>query len=321
MDTATAREIRKLQQRIGRVEPKAPGEGASGSGTVSSVAMTVPAEFSVAGSPITTSGTLAVSKANQNANLVWAGPTSGAAAAPSFRALVIADILDILQTGAAGVTFEDFHNIPATSAQGGTGLAFTQNTSGSSTGVTQVAPPDDASLGVIQLSTGTTGIGRAGIFSYNVSPGLSLRLGGAALDITWRVQVPTLPDGTESYGFAFGLIDAVNNSHTDGVYIFLSNASANFRYITRSNSVETNTDSGLAAAGATWYKGRIQINAAGSSVTFTIDGGSSQTVTTNIPTGSGREVGIGAVMEKTSGTTTRTAYLDFCRFAWSGVSR
>lgn len=35
MDTITAREIRKLQQRIGRVEPKAPGEGASSGGNVS----------------------------------------------------------------------------------------------------------------------------------------------------------------------------------------------------------------------------------------------------------------------------------------------
>jgi len=61
-------------------------------GTVTSVALSVPAEFSVAGSPVTTTGTLAVSKANQNANLVYAGPSSGGAAAPTFRALVAADV-------------------------------------------------------------------------------------------------------------------------------------------------------------------------------------------------------------------------------------
>jgi len=38
--------------------------GGSGSGTVTSVALTVPSEFSVAGSPVTTSGTLAVTWAN-----------------------------------------------------------------------------------------------------------------------------------------------------------------------------------------------------------------------------------------------------------------
>lgn len=62
-----------------------------GTGTVTSVALTVPAEFSVSGSPVTTAGTLAITKANESANTVWAGPTSGAAAAPAFRALTSVD--------------------------------------------------------------------------------------------------------------------------------------------------------------------------------------------------------------------------------------
>lgn len=64
---------------------------ASGSGTVTSVALSAPAEFSVSGSPITSSGTLAISKAAQAANSVWAGPISGPAAEPSFRALTLQD--------------------------------------------------------------------------------------------------------------------------------------------------------------------------------------------------------------------------------------
>lgn len=62
------------------------------SGTVTSVAVTAPSEFSVSGSPITTSGTIALTKATQTANTVWAGPTTGAAAQPAFRALVAADL-------------------------------------------------------------------------------------------------------------------------------------------------------------------------------------------------------------------------------------
>ena len=61
-------------------------------GTVTSVALTVPNIFTVTGSPITTSGTLAVSLATQSANLVFAGPGSGSAAAPTFRSLVASDI-------------------------------------------------------------------------------------------------------------------------------------------------------------------------------------------------------------------------------------
>lgn len=63
----------------------------NGAGSVSSVALSMPSEFSVSGSPVTTTGTFTVTKANQSANTVFAGPTSGGAAAPTFRALVEAD--------------------------------------------------------------------------------------------------------------------------------------------------------------------------------------------------------------------------------------
>jgi len=61
-------------------------------GTVTSVAMTVPSFLSVSGSPITGSGTLAVTLANQSAKTFLAGPTSGSAAAPTFRAIAMADL-------------------------------------------------------------------------------------------------------------------------------------------------------------------------------------------------------------------------------------
>jgi len=63
-----------------------------GAGSVTSVGLSMPAEFSVAGSPVSTSGTLAVTKANATANTVWSGPTTGGPAAPTFRALVAADL-------------------------------------------------------------------------------------------------------------------------------------------------------------------------------------------------------------------------------------
>ncbi len=65
---------------------------AAAPGTVTSVALTLPAIFSVTGSPVTTAGTLAATLASQSANLVWAGPTTGSAAAPTFRSLVAADL-------------------------------------------------------------------------------------------------------------------------------------------------------------------------------------------------------------------------------------
>ena len=63
-----------------------------GSGSVTSVALSLPSIFSVSGSPVTTSGTLTGTLTTQTANTVFAGPSTGSAATPTFRALVSADI-------------------------------------------------------------------------------------------------------------------------------------------------------------------------------------------------------------------------------------
>lgn len=64
----------------------------AGSGTVTSVAISGPSIVSWSGSPITTSGTLTGTLASQSANTVFAGPSTGSPAAPTFRALVAADL-------------------------------------------------------------------------------------------------------------------------------------------------------------------------------------------------------------------------------------
>ena len=62
------------------------------SGTVTSVGLSLPSQFTVTNSPVTSSGTLTGSWNTQTANYVLAGPTTGAAAVPTFRALVSGDI-------------------------------------------------------------------------------------------------------------------------------------------------------------------------------------------------------------------------------------
>jgi hypothetical protein len=74
------------------------------SGTVTSVQLAVPAEFTVSGGPITSFGTITIGKANESANLVFAGPTTGAPAAPSFRSLVAADIPNIAESQVTNLT-------------------------------------------------------------------------------------------------------------------------------------------------------------------------------------------------------------------------
>lgn len=62
-----------------------------GSGSVTSVDLALPAIFTVTGGPVTTTGTLTGTLATQTANTFFRGPTTGAAAAPTFGVLVDAD--------------------------------------------------------------------------------------------------------------------------------------------------------------------------------------------------------------------------------------
>jgi hypothetical protein len=110
---------------------------ATGGGTITTVGLSMPAEFSVAGSPLTGSGgTLAVTKATQLPNLVYAGPSSGSASAPTFRALVSADIpagivlLSNIQQIPATTIVANPTGVPAspTTVTLGAGLAFSGTT-------------------------------------------------------------------------------------------------------------------------------------------------------------------------------------------------
>ena len=65
--------------------------GTNGGGTVTSVALSLPAFIAVSGSPVTGSGTLTGTLATQTANFGFWGPASGSDAAPTFRAQVCAD--------------------------------------------------------------------------------------------------------------------------------------------------------------------------------------------------------------------------------------
>lgn len=65
--------------------------GGGGGGTVESVGLSLPSEFSISGSPVTTTGTLTGSWESQSGNQVFASP-SGSSGVPEFRPLVNADI-------------------------------------------------------------------------------------------------------------------------------------------------------------------------------------------------------------------------------------
>lgn len=66
--------------------------GCLSSAAVTSVGLSLPAIFTVTGSPVTSSGTLTATYVSQNANTIFAGPTSGTPAWPTFRSMICADL-------------------------------------------------------------------------------------------------------------------------------------------------------------------------------------------------------------------------------------
>jgi hypothetical protein len=135
------------------------GSCSIGSGTVTSVGLSLPSIFSVSGSPVTGSGALTAGLANQNANLIMAGPSSGTAAGPTFRPLVGADLPAPTASTLGGVqsvicTGGQFLNQISTAGAPSCG---TPTGSGSSTGLGNGATVIDATTesGTFNLEIGT----------------------------------------------------------------------------------------------------------------------------------------------------------------------
>ena len=72
-------------------------------GVITSIGLSMPAGFTVTGSPLTSNGTLAVTFATASQNFVLAGPTSGAGV-PTWRFLVAGDIPNITQAQVTGLS-------------------------------------------------------------------------------------------------------------------------------------------------------------------------------------------------------------------------
>jgi hypothetical protein len=102
------------------VRLQAPRVAASvGTGTVTSVGLSMPAQFTVSNSPVVATGTLTATWQNQDANTFLAGPTSGGAASPTFRALSLADIPQSGATSGQVIKWNGSAWAPAADAGGG----------------------------------------------------------------------------------------------------------------------------------------------------------------------------------------------------------
>jgi hypothetical protein len=197
---------------------------AAHTGTVTSVALSMPGEFSVSGSPVTSSGTFTVTKANETANTLYAGPASGAATAPTFRTLVPAD-LPIATTSTLGAVEADGTTIAIT----GGGVISAVGSSG--VGGTAVKTVN---------YTAVTGDSGKNIVFESVS-NVSLTLPATPPAATWNIRVQNIGPGTLTIipnGLAIdGLIDNLTITTGMGVYISTDNSN----YFTSRGAVATSS--------------------------------------------------------------------------------
>ena len=176
--------------------------------------------------------------------------------------------------------------------------------------------------GIWGLRTGTTAAGRVFVIgrvgSYNIGVGGITRVG------TWVRTPATLSDAVEEYVLRSGFFSiSLPNTIDFGVgfeYQFDQNG-GRWQGITDATA-ESSLDTGITVVVDTFYYLELQINAAGTSVEFFIDGVSVGTlaVAANIPSGTGFNNFYNTHIMKLAGTTSRNFFID-AYYVYQEISR
>jgi len=247
----------------------------AGSGTVTSVALSLPSFIIVSGSPVTTTGTLTGTLATQSANTHFIGPTTGAAAAPTFRTLVAADITT---TGTASSSTYLRGDMSWATVSGGspagasTNVQF--NSSGSFGGATQVLIDGTDNNLTLKSTTGTTAVtapsaGNAKLYTLNRT-GIDRLTWNPSVGIEQYVQGSVgrkghqMGDPFSTFGYGYlANANIVPSSSNSFIVYNATNLLPNFN----TKRVSTGTTSGTAAglnmpnatitAGTTTYGGGV----------------------------------------------------------------
>lgn len=180
---------------------------------------------------------------------------------------------------------------------------------GTSSGTSFTVNEAAARPGQVQIATGTTTTGRCSVGTR----GQDVLFFGTAAHVFECTIFPTnLSTATERFILYAGFFDSLTATPTEGAYFRYSDDvnGGDWECVTVSASTETTTDSNVAVAASTTAKLRIEVNAAGTSVVFKIDGNTVATHTTNLPSGTDA-FGVGINIRKTAGTTSRNARCDY----------
>lgn len=196
--------------------------------------------------------------------------------------------------------------------------ALSELNSGSGAAVTSTAVTSSSEIGIARLATGTTATGRSHLYSGFAGGPTTLRFGGGSWFFETKIKVTTLSDGTNRFQLPVGFFDLITTAaQTNGAFFLYdeggvstgSAASANWQVCTTNGGTRTYTTTSIAVSTSAWVRLEVEVNAAGTSVAFYIDGVLVATHTTNIPTAN--TVGFGMGILKSIGTTSRTVDSDY----------
>ena len=193
-------------------------------------------------------------------------------------------------------------------------LAWNGSTSGTGSARTTASAfsATENTVGMIACFTGTTTTGRAS--NYDGDEGLWFANGWTWM-LETRACADTLADATNDYVVYLGFCDnnANANEPNDGAYFKYQRSVTGTFWVcsTANNGARTNTTTAVAPANLIMQVFKIDVNEAGTSVEFRIDGTLVATHTTNIPSASARSTGIGQKIVKSAGTSSRTLYVDY----------
>jgi len=186
--------------------------------------------------------------------------------------------------------------------------SFTTDSTGTGATVSNATVTDINVHGMWEMQTGTTSAGVAGIKLGNVS---SFVLGQGLTIWEGKLRLPVLSTVGDEYFLRIGLSDSDSGQGTDLVQFEYDRlTSTSWRARCRQNGTSsTTTTSGT--VDTLWNRLKFQVNAAGTSVDFFLNGTNIGTISANIPNVTGRELTVACSINKSAGTTNRVCDIDY----------
>lgn len=190
--------------------------------------------------------------------------------------------------------------------------SWDQRTNGTGAAISQI-PPDSSHPGTFKMSTGTTNSGAVNVnYTGNQATNTGNYIfGGGNFTYIAYINIVTLATAGEDYDYYIGLGDGwIFGTPTSGIYFrYNRSTSANWLFVTNNSSSVTSTTSSTAVTTG-WHK--MKISGTTSQVTFSVDGVTLGTTSTNLPTGA-ISLNMHLVI-KSAGTTSRDFYQDYFSF-------